>query len=82
MKSKYTTTTKHFVGQMIDYIEPCDEFIVNFLKREEGSKFSWPLKEDVTVVIRRDVKMKLPQLHVSTAECLVFPVAFDTFVMG
>lgn len=81
-KHKSFAKTKHFEGQVVDYIEPCDEYIVKFLKREEGSKFSWPLQEDVALTLKCDIKRKLPQPTVDRRECLIFPVSFDSFVMG
>lgn len=81
LKHKSFTRIKYFVGQL-EHITQTNEYLIKFMKREEGSRFSWPVREDIAVVPDKDIKLKLPQPAVDRRVCFIFSVTFDGYLMG
>ena len=72
--------TVQYVGK-IEGIE--ENYKVNFMRRKQDSwKFYFPEKEDISSLERSDIKMKLPQPHLSEGPAqavfaMTFSINFD-----
>lgn len=82
LKVKSVTRTLHFVGQMMEFLEPTNEYLVNFLKRGEEGKYYWPQNEDTPFIGEKDIIRVLPQPSIDNRERLTFSLSIDHFEMG